>query len=142
MQELGVQILFTYFSDSVHWHGNPGVRKTFIMQPHSTEAAKEGITKMISKHLLSKMMLAGFVGLAGMLLASAPSCKAQEVSPAIFTDTGVEDYYPAKKPVAKKPMKVQVVANPVAAAPNQAMYRKPKDNQAARKQNTVFTPGV
>ena len=37
------------------------------------------------------------VGLGGVLLLS-PTCKAQEVSPAIFTNTGVEDVYPAAKP--------------------------------------------
>jgi hypothetical protein len=39
------------------------------------------------------------VGLAAMLLVSTPSCKAQEVSPDHFTDTGVQDVYegaPAK----------------------------------------------
>jgi hypothetical protein len=37
------------------------------------------------------------LGLGGVLLLS-PTCKAQEVSPAIFTNTGVEDVYPAAKP--------------------------------------------
>ena len=37
------------------------------------------------------------LGLGGALLLS-PACKAQEVSPAIFTNTGVEDAYPAAKP--------------------------------------------
>jgi hypothetical protein len=37
------------------------------------------------------------LGLGGVLLLS-PTCKAQEVSPAIFTNTGVEDAYPAAKP--------------------------------------------
>jgi hypothetical protein len=51
------------------------------------------------KQLLPRTILLGSVGLAAMLLASTPSCKAQEVSPDHFTDTGVQDVYegaPAK----------------------------------------------
>ena len=42
------------------------------------------------------------LGLGGVLLLS-PACKAQEVSPAIFTNTGVEDVYPAAKPKPAAP---------------------------------------
>jgi hypothetical protein len=59
------------------------------------------------KQLLPRTILFGSLGLAAMLLVSTPSCKAQEVSPDHFTDTGVQDVYegaPAKvaRPKAKQ----------------------------------------
>jgi hypothetical protein len=60
-----------------------------------------------SKQLLPRTILLGSLGLAAMLLVSTPSCKAQEVNPDHFTDTGVQDVYdgaPAKvaTPIAKQ----------------------------------------
>jgi hypothetical protein len=52
-----------------------------------------------SKQLLPRTVLFGSLGLAAMLLVSQPSCKAQEVNPDHFTETGVQDVYegaPAK----------------------------------------------
>jgi hypothetical protein len=46
-----------------------------------------------SKQLLPRTILFGSLGLAAMLLVSTPSCKAQEVNPDHFTDTGVQDVY-------------------------------------------------
>jgi len=45
------------------------------------------------KQLLPRTILIGSMGLAAMLLVSTPSCKAQEVSPDHFTDTGVQNVY-------------------------------------------------
>ena len=45
-----------------------------------------------SKQLLPRTILCGSLGLAAMLLVSTP-CKAQEVNPDHFTDTGVQDVY-------------------------------------------------
>ena len=61
----------------------------------------------ISKQLLPRTILFGSLGLGTMLLVSSPSCKAQEVSPDHFTDTGVQDVYegaPAKvaTPIVKQ----------------------------------------
>jgi hypothetical protein len=64
------------------------------------------------KHLLPRTILFGSVGLAAMLLVSTPSCKAQEVSPDHFTDTGVQDVYegaPAK--VAARMVKQNLLAS-------------------------------
>src|SRR5580704_13432968 len=65
-----------------------------------SKSKKERINFMNTyKHLLPRTILFGSVGLAAMLLVSTPSCKAQEVSPDHFTDTGVQDVYegaPAK----------------------------------------------
>jgi hypothetical protein len=63
-----------------------------------------------SKQLLTRTILFGSLGLAATLLVSTPSCKAQEVNPDHFTDTGVQDVYegaPAKvaTPVAKQARK-------------------------------------
>ncbi len=51
------------------------------------------------KQLLPRTILIGSFGVAAMLLVGTPSCKAQEVSPDHFTETGVQDVYegaPAK----------------------------------------------
>jgi len=59
------------------------------------------------KQLLPRTILFGSLGLAAALLVSVPSCKAQEVNPDHFTDTGVQDVYegaPARvaTPIAKQ----------------------------------------
>jgi hypothetical protein len=119
------------------------MRKTFIMQSHSTESIKEAtMTTNYFKHLLPKTILLGSIGLATVVLGGAPSCKAQEVSPAHFTDTGVEDYYPAKKPLPKKTAKVQIATNAIPMSSNQAIARKQKVHRASRKQNVVYTPSI
>jgi hypothetical protein len=92
------------------------------------------------RHLLPKTILLGSIGLATVVLGGAPSCKAQEVSPAHFTDTGVEDYYPAKKPLPKNPAKVQIATN--AMSSNQGIARKQKVHRVARKQNVVHAPSI
>ena len=67
----------------------------------SRSKSKNERTKFMntSKQLLPRTILFGSLGLAAMLLVSTPSCKAQEVNPDHFTDTGVQDVYegaPAK----------------------------------------------
>ena len=92
------------------------------------------------KVLASKTLWLGAVCFAGMLLGGATSCRAQEVNPAIFTNTGVEDAYPVKKPAAKKLAQVQVASRPNQSASNQAIAHKKKSHQAARMQNVALTP--
>ena len=94
------------------------------------------------KHLLPKTILLGSIGLATMLPGGTPSCKAQEVSPAHFTDTGVEDYYPAKKPLPKKTAKVRIATNTNPVSSNEATARKQKTHRVARKQNVVSAPSI
>jgi len=68
------------------------------------------------KQLLPRTIVLGAVGVAAMLLVSSPSCKAQEVSPDHFTNTGVQDVYegaPAK--VAVPVMKQNLLASQVRA---------------------------
>ncbi|HWZ98760.1 MAG TPA: hypothetical protein VN025_13470 [Candidatus Dormibacteraeota bacterium] len=51
------------------------------------------------KQLLPRTILVGSLGLAAMLLFSTPSCKAQEIAPDHFTETGVQNVHenaPAK----------------------------------------------
>ncbi len=86
-----------------------------------------------SKQLLPKTLWLGAFGLAAILLGS-PSCKAQEVSPALFTATGVEDSYPVVKPSAKKLAKVQGLA-PVTSGDKTA--RAQKVHKVVRKQSEV-----
>src|SRR5580704_9124423 len=67
----------------------------------SRSKSKNERTKFMStsNQLLPGTILFGSLGLAAMLLVSTPSCKAQEVNPDHFTDTGVQDVYegaPAK----------------------------------------------
>lgn len=87
-----------------------------------------------------KALWVGSIGLAAALLGWTPSCKAQEVSPALFTDTGVEDAYPAKKPVSKKAVKVPAT-HPSSVISNGVIARK-RTRRAARKQNGVSAPTV
>jgi hypothetical protein len=75
----------------------------------SRSKSKNERTKFMktSKQLLPRTILFSSLGLAAMLLVSTPSCKAQEVNPDHFTDTGVQDVYegvPAKvaTPVIKQ----------------------------------------
>ncbi len=88
-----------------------------------------------------KALWVGSIGLAAALLGWTPSCKAQEVSPALFTDTGVEDAYPAKKPVSKKAVKVPAATHPSSVISNGVIARK-RTRRAARKQNGVSAPTV
>jgi hypothetical protein len=98
---------------------------------------------MNPKLLLPKTLWLGTIGVATMLLGWTPSCKAQEVSPAHFTDTGVEDVYPAKKLPAKKPAKVYIATHSTQAEPsNQAIDRKQNAHRAARKRNVVSAPSI
>jgi hypothetical protein len=88
------------------------------------------------KQLLPRTIFFGSLGLAAILLVSTPSCRAQEVNPAIFTDTGVEDAYPAKKPLTKNAVKVETASHPTAIASAPAIASRRKSNPVARKQNT------
>jgi hypothetical protein len=95
------------------------------------------------KLLVPKTLWLGTIGVAAMLLGWTPSCKAQEVSPAHFTDTGVDDVHPATKPLANKPAKAQIAAHFIQAGPsNQAIGRKQNTHRAARKRNVVSAPGM
>jgi len=97
---------------------------------------------MNSKLLLTKTLLLGTFGLAMMLLGWAPSCKAQESSPAHFTDTGVEDAYPASKPLPKKSAKAQTATSPTHASFDKAIARKQRGHKVARKQSEVSASGL
>src|SRR5271156_4418089 len=95
------------------------------------------------KVLLPKTVWIGTLGVAAMLIGWTPSCKAQEVSPAIFTNTGVEDVCPAAKPVAKKPAKVQVAAHgQQTVASHDSDARKQNVHHVARKTNVISAPVV
>ena len=94
------------------------------------------------KLLLPKTLWLGTIGVATMLCWT-PSCKAQEVSPAHFTETGVEDIYPVQKPLAKKHAKVQIAGNSIpAGASKQAVDRKKNAHRTARKQEVVLAQGI
>ena len=93
------------------------------------------------KLLQSKTLWLGTLGLATMLVGWTPACKAQESSPAHFTDTGVEDAYPTTTPLAKKPAKVQLSTNLKTVTSDQAIGRKQKSHKAVRKQSEVSASG-
>jgi len=95
----------------------------------------------ICKLRIPKTLWVGSIGLGAVLLGWTPSCKAQEVNPAIFTDRGVEDAYPVKKASPKKAVKVPAVAHPSSALSNVATGRK-RTRRAARKQNVASAPTV
>jgi hypothetical protein len=95
----------------------------------------------IYKLWIRKTLWVGSIGVAAILLSRAPSCKAQEVNPAHFTDTGVEDVYPVRKPSPKKAAKVPAAIHPNPIISNGAMARK-RARRFARKQNVVSVPTV
>jgi hypothetical protein len=112
MFALGVHLFFTSGPDAVHWQANPRVRLMAhdgtVFAVSRSKSKNERIKFMnTSKQLIPRTILFGSLGLAAMLLVSTPSCKAQEVNPDHFTDTGVQDVYegaPAKvaTPIAKQ----------------------------------------
>jgi len=111
-------------------------KNTSIMQSQSMQSLNERtMTMNYSKQLLPKTLWLGAFGLTAILLGSAPSCKAQEVNPAIFTDAGVVDAYPVMKSSPKKPAKVQVATNFTPVSSDQTSARKQKAHKVARKQN-------
>ena len=89
-----------------------------------------------------KTLWLGTIGIAAILVGWTPSCKAQEVSPAIFTATGVEDVYPAKKVLTKKAAKVPTAAHSSSILSNPGVAEKRKTQPAARKQNVASAPSV
>lgn len=95
----------------------------------------------VYKLWIPRTLWVGSFGFAAMLLGWVPSCKAQEVNPALFTDTGVEDAYPVKKPLPKKAVKVPAATHSSLVISNGAMARK-RTRRAARKQNVVSAPTV
>jgi hypothetical protein len=64
------------------------------------------------KHLLPRTILFGSLGLAATLLVSTPSCKAQEVNPDHFTDTGVQDVYEGAPVKLAKPINLSATRAP------------------------------
>ena len=94
------------------------------------------------KLLVPKTLWLGTIGVA-MMLCWTPSCKAQEVSPAHFTEAGVEDAYPVQKPLPKKSAKVQIASNSIPAGPSsRAVDRKKNAHRTARKQEVVLAQGI
>jgi hypothetical protein len=93
------------------------------------------------KRSVPKTLWLATIGFAAILVGWTPSCKAQEVSPAIFTATGVEDVYPAKKVLTKKAAKVPTAAHSNSILSNQRAAEKRK-TRPARKQNVGSAPSV
>jgi len=108
------------------------------------ESTKERTTAMnYFKLMLPKTLWLGTVGVAATLLCWTPSCKAQEVSPAHFTQTGVEDVYPVEKPLAKKPAKVRIANNSNQAGPYKLVVdRKHNTRRVARRRNVVLAKDI
>ena len=116
--------------------------KPLTMHAHSTRGI-ETERRMTMKLLLPKTLWFGTIGVATLLVSWTPSCKAQEVSPAHFTQTGVEDAYPVQKPLPKKSAKVQIASNSIPAGPSsRAVDRKKNARRAARRQEVVLAQGI
>jgi len=92
--------------------------------------------------LKSKTLWLGIAGLAAMFAGGATPCKAQEVNPAQFSDKGVEDAYPAKKPAPKKATKVLTATHPTNSASSQTAASKRKNHPPARKPKVASAPSV
>ena len=95
------------------------------------------------KLLLSKILWLGTIGVATLLVSWTPSCKAQEVSPAHFTETTVEDVCPVQKPLAKKSAKVRIATNSNQAGPSKLVVdRKQNTRRVARRRNVVLAKDI
>jgi len=94
------------------------------------------------KSFVPKAMWIGTIGLGALLLGWTPSCKAQEVSPAIFTDSGVEDVYPAAKPVAKKPVKTLVSVQSNSTVSGDPMNARKQNARRVARKTTVAAPSL
>jgi hypothetical protein len=84
------------------------------------------------------------LGLGGVLLLS-PACKAQEVSPAIFTNTGVEDVYSAAKPKpaaihSRKQQTGSAATTQLAAKRNSSKLPRPSVQAVAEKREQTLKP--
>lgn len=88
------------------------------------------------KQLLPRTILLGSMGLAAMLLVSTPSCKAQEVSPDHFTDTGVQDVYDAAPATVAAPVVKQTYASSQTSA---RRINAAANTQSAAKRNVVLS---
>jgi hypothetical protein len=88
------------------------------------------------KQLLPRTILLGSMGLAAMLLVSTPSCKAQEVSPDHFTDTGVQDVYDAAPGTVAAPAMKQTQAASQASAHR---MNAAANTQSASKRKVVLS---
>ncbi|PYT60526.1 MAG: hypothetical protein DMG46_07440 [Acidobacteria bacterium] len=126
---------------TMHVHSTQEDQKA---KPATLAAQNRKERRMAMNHfklLLPKTLWLGTIGVATMLLGWAPSCKAQEVSPAHFTETAVEDVYPAQKPLAKKRAKVHVATNAIQAGPSKRVVdRKKNTRRVARRRNIAYTP--
>ena len=96
------------------------------------------------KQLLPRTILIGSMGLAAMLLASTPSCKAQEVSPDHFTDTGVQNVYEAAPAQVAAPAAKQNVSSTQSRAHkiNSASTVQPAAKHNAVLSAQLDTPAV
>jgi len=95
------------------------------------------------KQLVPRTIFFGSVGLAAMLLVSTPSCKAQEVSPDHFTDTGVQDVYegaPAKVAAPKAKQNLLASQTRVRQINSSVTSQRAKRNDLLYTQNS--TPAV
>jgi len=95
------------------------------------------------KQLVPRTIFVGSVGLTAMLLVSTPSCKAQEVSPDHFTDTGVQDVYegaPAKVAAPKAKQNLLASQTRVRQINSSVTSQRAKRNDLLYTQNS--TPAV
>src|SRR5207247_8651828 len=97
----------------MHVHSTQEDQKS---KPASLAAQNRKERRMAMNHfklLLPKTLWLGTIGVATMLLGWAPSCKAQEESPAHFTETAAQDVYPAQKPQPQNRANVQPATTPI-----------------------------
>jgi hypothetical protein len=149
MFALGVHLFSTHCPDAVHWQANPRVRLMAhdgAVHTDSRSNSKNERTNFMNtyKQLLPRTILLGSVGLAAMLLVSTPSCKAQEVSPDHFTDTGVQNVYegsPAKvaAPVVKQNL---LASQPRAHRINSSAAAQPAAKRTSLLYSQLETPAV
>jgi hypothetical protein len=88
------------------------------------------------KQLLPRTIFLGSFGVAAMLLVATPSCKAQEVSPDHFTETGVQDVY---EPTPAKVAAPTVKQNLAAAQTRAHQINVSSTKQSATKRTSILS---
>jgi hypothetical protein len=140
---LCVHFFFTNCPDAVHWQADSRVKRIAHDEPFSPAVARnrksEGVNLMNAyKQLLPRTILVGSLGLAAMLLFSTPSCKAQEIAPDHFTETGVQNVH------ENAPVTPAKVATPGAQQKQFSAQAHKRQSllQARRKRHTRVAKGL
>ena len=141
---LSVHLFSTTSPDAVHWHANRCALRQMAHRRGRTRGSQSKQKSEKEKYHERLQTVAAqndpdrfrWALLTAMLLVSTPSCKAQEVSPDHFTDTGVQDVYDAAPATVAAPAMKQTLAASQASARH---MNTAANTQSASKLNVVLS---